>query len=60
MQAMRNTPAQTQRNMFMMHVLQLLLGLGAVQPLSRVVSVLCWKAFTVLSALTHYYKVRLL
>ena len=42
----------------MLHVLQLLLGLGAVQPLFWLVSARSWKAFLAVSALCHFYKVR--
>ncbi|CAL5220522.1 g2554 [Coccomyxa viridis] len=49
--------ASTERNLFVLHVLQLLLGLGAVQPLFWLVSARSWKAFLAVSALCHLYKV---
>ena len=58
MQARPGKTASTERNLFVLHVLQLVLGLGAVQPLFWLVSVRCWKAFLAVSALCHFYKVR--
>lgn len=50
--------ATTERNLFVLHVLQLLLGLGAVQPLFWLVSSRCWKLFLAISAICFLYKVR--
>ena len=46
----------TERNLFVLHALQLLLGLAAAQPLFWGVSVRCWKLFLAVSALCHLYK----
>ena len=48
----------TERNLFILHVLQLVLGLGAAQPLFWLLSLRCWRLFLVVSALCHLYKVR--
>ena len=56
-QARPGKTANTERNLFVLHVLQLLLGLGAVQPLFWLVSARSWKAFLAVSALCHLYKV---
>lgn len=58
MQARPGKTAMTERNLFVLHVLQLLLGLGAVQPLFWLVSSRCWKLFLAISALCFLYKVR--
>ena len=58
LQARPGKTANTERNLFVLHVLQLLLGLGAVQPLFWLVSARSWKAFLAVSALCHLYKVR--
>lgn len=57
MQGRPGKTANTERYLFVLHVLQLLLGLGAVQPLFWLVSARCWKAFLAVSALCHLYKV---
>lgn len=57
LQARPGKTASTERNLFVLHVLQLLLGLGAVQPLFWLVSARSWKAFLAVSALCHLYKV---
>ena len=46
----------TERNLFVLHALQLLLGLAAAQPLFWGVSARCWKLFLAVSALCHLYK----
>ena len=56
-QARQGKTANTERYLFVLHVLQLLLGLGTVQPLFWLVSARCWKAFLAVSALCHLYKV---
>ena len=48
----------TERNLFVLHALQLLLGLAAAQPLFWGVSARCWKLFLAVSALCHLYKAR--
>ncbi len=57
MQARPGTSAKIERNLFVLHVLQLLLGLGVVQPLSYPVSTCCWEAFLAVSAVHYFYKV---
>ncbi|CAL5220521.1 g2553 [Coccomyxa viridis] len=49
--------AKVERILFVLHVLQLLLGLGVVQPFSSLVSTCCWDAFLAVSAIYHFYKV---
>ena len=43
--------------MFFFHMLQLLLGLGTVQPLFWLNSTRCWQAFLWVSLIAHYYKI---
>lgn len=57
MQVRPGKTAITERNLFVLHVLQLLLGLGAVQPLFGLAAYRCWKLFLGISALCHLYKV---
>ena len=56
LQARPGKTAMTERNLFVLHVLQLLLGLAAAQPLLYGVSMRCWKLFLAVSALCHLYK----
>lgn len=48
----------TERNLFILHLLQLVLGLNAAQPLFWLLSLRCWRLFLAVSALCHLYKVR--
>ena len=60
MQALPITSAGTERCLFVLEVLRLLLGLGAVQPLFWLVSTWCSFAFLAVSLIYHLFKVGLL